>query len=125
MTLSYPSHTPSTRFPTGTVLALPAAFRFKDYHPYLSQYFSSCGSHYPETPGTLGLCVSMTKPATYTIDTLPCCVALWSTHVSYKTWWRWMDSNHRAFYRTDLQSAAFSHSATSPKWYTIAESNRS
>ena len=43
---------PSTRFPTGTVLALPAAFRFKDYHPYLSQYFSSCGSHYPETPGT-------------------------------------------------------------------------
>jgi hypothetical protein len=54
MTLSYPSHTPSTRFPTGTVLALLAAFRFKDYHPYLSQYFSSCGSHYPETPGTLG-----------------------------------------------------------------------
>ncbi len=52
MTLSYPSHTPSTRFPTGTVLALLAAFRFKDYHPYLSQYFSSCGSHYPETPGT-------------------------------------------------------------------------
>ena len=33
MTLSYPSHTPSTRFPTGTVLALLAAFRFKDYHP--------------------------------------------------------------------------------------------
>jgi len=33
MTLSYPSHTPSTRFPTGTVLALPAAFWFKDYHP--------------------------------------------------------------------------------------------
>ena len=47
MTLSYPSHIPSTRFPTGTVLALPAAFWFKDYHPYLSQYFSSCGSHYP------------------------------------------------------------------------------
>jgi hypothetical protein len=46
MTLSYPSHIPSTRFPTGTVLALPAAFWFKDYHPYLSQYFSSCGSHY-------------------------------------------------------------------------------
>jgi hypothetical protein len=33
MTLSYPSHTPSTRFPTGTVLALLAAFGFKDYHP--------------------------------------------------------------------------------------------
>jgi len=52
MTLSYPSHTPSTRFPTGTVLALLAAFGFEDYHPYLSQYFSSCGSHYPETPRT-------------------------------------------------------------------------
>ena len=52
MTLSYPSHVPSTRFPTGTVLALLAAFGFKDYHPYLSQYFSSCGSQYPETPGT-------------------------------------------------------------------------
>ena len=71
MTLSYPSHTPSTRFPTGTVLALPAAFWFKDYHPWLSHHFSSCGSHYPETPRTFGLCVSMTKPATYTIDTLP------------------------------------------------------
>jgi len=33
MTLSYPSHVPSTRFPTGTVLALLAAFWFKDYHP--------------------------------------------------------------------------------------------
>jgi hypothetical protein len=33
MTLSCPSHTPSTRFSTGTVLALLAAFRFKDYHP--------------------------------------------------------------------------------------------
>jgi len=33
MTLSYPSHVPSTRFPTGTVLALLAAFGFKDYHP--------------------------------------------------------------------------------------------
>ena len=33
MTLSYLSHAPSTRFPTGTVNALPAAFRFKDYHP--------------------------------------------------------------------------------------------
>ena len=49
MTLSYPSLVPSTRFPTGTVLALLAAFRFKDYHPYMSLYFSSCGSHYPET----------------------------------------------------------------------------
>jgi hypothetical protein len=26
MTLSYPSLVPSTRFPTGTVIALPAAF---------------------------------------------------------------------------------------------------
>jgi hypothetical protein len=43
---------PSTRFPTGTVLALLAAFGFKDYHPYMSLYFSSCGSQYPETPGT-------------------------------------------------------------------------
>jgi hypothetical protein len=51
-TLSYPSHVPSTRFPTGTVLALPAAFGFKDYHPLMSLNFSSCGSHYPETPGT-------------------------------------------------------------------------
>jgi hypothetical protein len=33
MTLSYPSLVPSTRFPTGTVLALLAAFGFKDYHP--------------------------------------------------------------------------------------------
>ena len=32
-TLSYPSHVPSTRFPTGTVIALLAAFGFKDYHP--------------------------------------------------------------------------------------------
>ena len=52
MTLSYPSLVPSTRFPTGIVLALPAAFGFEDYHPYLSQYFSSCGSHYPKTLGT-------------------------------------------------------------------------
>jgi len=33
MTLSYPPYVPSTRFPTDSVLALPAAFRFKDYHP--------------------------------------------------------------------------------------------
>jgi hypothetical protein len=33
MTLSYPPYVPSTRFPTGTVLALLAAFGFKDYHP--------------------------------------------------------------------------------------------
>ena len=31
------------------------------------------------------LCISMTKPATYTTDTLPWCVTLWSTPVSYKT----------------------------------------
>ena len=33
MTLSYSPYVPSTRFPTGTVLALLAAFWFKDYHP--------------------------------------------------------------------------------------------
>ena len=33
-------------------------------------------------------------------------------------WWAGMDSNHRTRMRTDLQSAAFSHSATYPyyKW---------
>lgn len=30
------------------------------------------------------------------------------------TWWAGMDSNHRTRMRTDLQSAAFSHSATYP-----------
>ena len=29
-------------------------------------------------------------------------------------WWAGMDSNHRTQMRTDLQSAAFSHSATYP-----------
>ena len=29
-------------------------------------------------------------------------------------WWAGMDSNHRTHTRTDLQSAAFSHSATYP-----------
>ena len=37
---------PSTRFPTGTVLALLAHFRFEVYHPYMSLYFSSSGSEY-------------------------------------------------------------------------------
>ena len=41
-------------------------------------------------------------------------------------WWGRMDSNHRAFYRTDLQSAAFGHSATSPlnreiQWFYCTE----
>ena len=44
MTLSYPSHTPSTRFPTGTVLVLPTLVRLDQNRPYLSQYFSSCGT---------------------------------------------------------------------------------
>ena len=52
MTLSYPPYVPSTRFPTGTVLALLAAFGFEDYHPLMSLNFSSCGSHYPKTLGT-------------------------------------------------------------------------
>ena len=43
---AFPSRTASTHFPTGSVIALPAAFRFKDYHPWLSHHFSSCGSQY-------------------------------------------------------------------------------
>ena len=46
-------------------------------------------------------------------------------------WWAGMDSNHRTLSRTDLQSAAFSHSATYPrinhlfykKWCTLKDSN--
>lgn len=38
-----------------------------------------------------------------------------------------MDSNHRTRMRTDLQSAAFSHSATYPniklKWCSLKDSN--
>ena len=41
-----PSRTASTLSTTGSVLALPAAFRFKDYHPLISLNFSSCGSQY-------------------------------------------------------------------------------
>ena len=33
---------------------------------------------------------------------------------NYTLWWAGMDSNHRTQMRTDLQSAAFSHSATYP-----------
>ena len=32
-------------------------------------------------------------------------------------WWAGMDSNHRTQMRTDLQSAAFSHSATCPYFF--------
>ena len=64
--LSYPSHIPSTRFPTGTVLVLLTpvwldrtyihvlswllceTFTFQN-HPYMSLYFSSSGSDYPVT----------------------------------------------------------------------------
>ena len=45
-------------------------------------------------------------------------------------WWAGMDSNHRTHTRTDLQSAAFSHSAICPfshlknnKWCTLKDSN--
>ena len=44
-------------------------------------------------------------------------------------WWAGMDSNHRTRMRTDLQSAAFSHSATYPniklknKWCALKDSN--
>ena len=42
-------------------------------------------------------------------------------------WWTEMDSNHRTHMRTDLQSAAFSHSATYPniklKWCSLKDSN--
>ena len=43
----------------------------------------------------------------------------------YFLWWAGMDSNHRTQMRTDLQSAAFSHSATYPKikWCTFKDSN--
>ena len=30
-------------------------------------------------------------------------------------WWRGLDSNQRTLARADLQSAAFNHSATSPR----------
>ena len=46
------------------------------------------------------------------------------------SWWAEMDSNHRTLTRTDLQSAAFSHSAICPfshlknnKWCTLKDSN--
>ena len=42
-------------------------------------------------------------------------------------WWTGMDSNHRTRMRTDLQSAAFSHSATYPyinkNWCSLKDSN--
>ena len=45
----------------------------------------------------------------------------------YTTWWAGMDSNHRTQMRTDLQSAAFSHSATYPyikkNWCSLKDSN--
>ena len=34
-------------------------------------------------------------------------------------WWAGMDSNHRTQMRLDLQSSAFSHSATYPKIFTF------
>ena len=36
-------------------------------------------------------------------------------------WWAGMDSNHRTRMRTDLQSAAFSHSATYPSKMLLFE----
>ena len=46
------------------------------------------------------------------------------------SWWAEMDSNHRTLTRTDLQSAAFSHSGICPfshlknnKWCTLKDSN--
>ena len=42
----------------------------------------------------------MTKPATYTSATLPWHVALWSTHVAYKTWRKTEESNPIPFLRT-------------------------
>lgn len=47
--ISLSSRTASTLSTTGSVLALPAHFRFKVYHPCLSQHFSSSGSEYPVT----------------------------------------------------------------------------
>ena len=37
-----------------------------------------------------------------------------NSQASLLYWWAGMDSNHRTHMRTDLQSAAFSHSATYP-----------
>src|SRR5690349_5455471 len=34
---------------------------------------------------------------------------------AYRSWWRGLDSNQRTLARADLQSAAFNHSATSPR----------
>jgi hypothetical protein len=44
-------------------------------------------------PAIKNLCASLTKPATYTLATLPCHVALWSNHVAYKTWSGIRESN--------------------------------
>ena len=41
--------------------------------------------------------------------------------INYFFWWAGMDSNHRTQMRTDLQSAAFSHSATYPNIKTKNE----
>ena len=75
--LVYSSLTPSTRFPTGTVLVLLTPVRLDrmlpcedlplQNHPYMSLYFSSSGSDYPVTlerlehwagfePATLRIC---------------------------------------------------------------------
>jgi hypothetical protein len=44
MTLSYPSHVPSTRFPTGTVLVLPTLVRLDQNRPWMSNHFLSSGT---------------------------------------------------------------------------------
>lgn len=52
--------------------------------------------------------MSYTRPGYFTSPTLPdcCCIAFW---------WRGLDSNQRRRKPTDLQSAPFSHSGTSPQ----------
>ncbi len=39
-------------------------------------------------------------------------------------WWRVLDSDQRAFYRTGLQPVTFNHSVNPPKIYVLAERQR-